>query len=120
MPSIISCYDINVCTKVLYSILARFLLVENPKLKASFVWASSNLIFELSLSYFIFAMLDATDSYVKSENLYQPKFDPFFKDQTILSISGATPQYWYMYCVGPTMAPHTFIEQNGHQYSWLI
>ena len=52
-------------------------------------------------------MLDATDFYVKSENLYQPKFDHFFKDQTILSISGATPQYWYMYCVGPTMASQT-------------
>ena len=58
------------------------------------------------LTYFIFAMLDATDSYVKSEKLYKPKFDPFFKDQTILSISGATPQYWYMYCVGPPPWPH--------------
>ena len=97
----ISCYDINVCTKVLYSILSRFLLVENPKLKASFIWALSNLIFELSLSYFIFAMLDATDSYVKSEILYQPKFDPFFKDQTILSIFGSPPQYWYSTALAP-------------------
>ena len=34
MPSTISYYDINLCTKVLSSILARFLFVVNPKLKA--------------------------------------------------------------------------------------
>ena len=33
-------------TKELCSILARFLLVINVKLKASFIWASYNLIFE--------------------------------------------------------------------------
>ena len=48
-----------------------------------------------SLSYFIFAMFDAIDSYVKSVHLYQPKLEPFFKNQNISSICGGTPQYWY-------------------------
>ena len=82
MPSIISYYDINVCTKILYSILARFLLLVHPQLKASFVWASSNLIFDL------FHLRDAwCDKLLRIPTLkkiilYQPMFDPLKNDQT--------------------------------------
>ena len=113
MPSTISCYDINVCTKVLSSILARFLLVVNPKLKASFI---SNLIFEWFhprdawCHWFLREIRAFCTSLILILFFGIKIFLPF------LGLVAAKTPPWHT----TASAPPTGIEQNDHQYSWLI